>query len=387
MGTKSPFYGYGYTDVNDGSDNYYYFDTPYKPVTQTAQKPTVNPIRPILGGIATLKGINYLTDSGGSAAANISSSALNKAVSALTPGIKASSLATTDTGLVDAGNGVLKFGDVPNLDTFGEEGTAGLGTAGTVLSAAAGAVGGGVVGGLLGHVWGGKSKAQKQRDSERQALKDMNVAHPDAKTGHGAFVTLADGTEYDIGKDGHAKVPNLEGGGSRPAYNTDPTDKATGQAIGWTQPLAVLALGQGQGKGKDDMTGYLANAVQSNAKGDLEKIRQNALSLMRGMGISQGQAIQRLDQLRAAGRITDADYGAFVNGINTLIGHALPANEQPNGGIQVPVITINMPGQPQPVKPPEDKLGKMLTGMSLIQGRDTGGAQSAYTKIIQGMKA
>jgi len=281
-----------------------------------------------------------------------------RAIDALTPSIKASipSLGSTVTpaGFADAGGGYMSFGDVPALDTFSETGAgvgvsdvagaaaaihggyntaqniwgkrgrkasamsgaetgAGIGTMilpgwGTAIGAGVGAIGGA----LIGNLRSGKSQAQQMRDEERKALKEIGLYNKDNT------VTLADGSTFDIGKDGHAKLSN-KGGGNRAYYNTDTSDPTTGQAIGWAQPLAAIGLGTGSGKAKDDQTGYITNAIQSNANGDFEAIRQNALALMGKMGLTQSTAIQRLDQLRKAGRITDAEYGAYVNGINTMI--------------------------------------------------------------------
>ncbi|NDC96538.1 hypothetical protein EB077_14635, partial [bacterium] len=71
----------------------------------------------------------------------------------------------------------------------------------------------------------GKSEAQQIRDDYRGFLKAEGVADDNYN------VTLADGSTFDIGKDGKAKLTNADGKTSRRYYEID-----------WDNPLAQKAV-------------------------------------------------------------------------------------------------------------------------------------------------
>jgi hypothetical protein len=412
------YYGYGQSNL-DGSQTYYYNDGQgnWGPMDESGN---VAPIQPI--GVPQPKKPNPIAQAIGGYTGYKANEAINKGVGSLFGG---GSTVAAPSGGIPVATG-LDGSTVYGFPGGGVEASAGLGTAGTLLAGAAalhggyglyqgmkagsrkasaisgaeagagvgtmilpgvgtaiGAAGGALTGALLGHVLGGKSQAQRARDSERQVLKDAGLASADPLTGKGAVVKLADGSTYDIGKDGGTKLTNKDGK-TRNAYDSDFSDPTTGQTIGWTQPLAAIALGQGQGKAKDDMTGYLTNAVQSNAQGNMDKIKANTQALLSNWGVSKDQAISRLSQLKAAGKLTDDDYGAYVNGLNTLLGNSQKSQQgSPSSGNIV--IQVNSPSS-VPVYPKEDKFATLMNNLGTIQSNNTGQQANAYASLINSIK-
>ena len=104
----------------------------------------------------------------------------------------------------------------------------------------------------------GKSEAQQIRDDFRGFLKSEGVADDNYQ------VTLADGSKFDIGKDGKAKLQNVDNQTDRKYYEID-----------WQNPLAKKAVEMidpkvrenfQDGKQQEQFTAMLVNAATSNAK-------------------------------------------------------------------------------------------------------------------------
>jgi hypothetical protein len=118
--------------------------------------------------------------------------------------------------------------------------------------------------------WFGSKKADQQaRDKIRKELIKSNVITPDWQ------VTFKDGSKFDVGKDGGARLMNADGTERRYREIDFAGDKRAGQAVGRLQALAPM-LGT-KGGDKLDMTGYFTNAVLANSKDDkeaLDKTRQ-----------------------------------------------------------------------------------------------------------------
>jgi hypothetical protein len=171
---------------------------------------------------------------------------------------------------------------------------------GTAVGAALGMIGGG----LIGAINTGKHKDQVVRDQVRDMLVQANVL--DANFG----LTLADGTIYDMGRDG-GKKSDL--GGFRP-FEVDLSRPMVNEAIGWVDPLADL-LFPGMPKVKTDFAGYFANAVLSNAK-DLNDVRANVAALMQRLGLNNDQLAQAIIQRTQMGQMPVHLAQAYLNGIN-----------------------------------------------------------------------
>jgi hypothetical protein len=141
---------------------------------------------------------------------------------------------------------------------------------GTAVGAAVGAV----TGGLFGCMKWGKHEDQLMRDQVRDLLVQAGVL--DARFG----LQLADGTRYDLGKDGG---PRAEFGGRRP-YEVDFSSPFAAQAVAWVDPLIELFAG-GDTKIQHDFAGYFANAAMSNAL-TLDEVRANIDAIYRAFGMS-----------------------------------------------------------------------------------------------------
>ena len=125
----------------------------------------------------------------------------------------------------------------------------------------------------------GKSDAQQIRDDYRGFLKAEGVADDNYN------VTLADGSTFDIGKDGKAKLTNADGKGERRYYEID-----------WDNPLAKKAVEMIDPKVRENfkdapqaeqLTAMLVNAATSNAKTP-EEVQANINAMMKKSKLSGG---------------------------------------------------------------------------------------------------
>ncbi len=180
-----------------------------------------------------------------------------------------------------------------------------FGAPGSLIGGAIGALAGAVNGLFGGH----KSKPQLARDSVREMLQKSGIINS------AWGLTLADGSTYDIGKDGGAKLMNLDGT-ERHVYDLDLKDPRVGQAIGWVQPLVNLLTG-GNPKLACDFTGYFVNAALSNAN-DWETVRANIQSFYVKAGVPPQDLCNALAQMSQQGAIDSGSLAAYVNGVQSL---------------------------------------------------------------------
>jgi hypothetical protein len=124
---------------------------------------------------------------------------------------------------------------------------------GTLIGGAIGAV----AGGIMGSIHTGKSKDQRARDAERKVLQQIGILDKNWN------IRLADGTGYDLGKDGGFKLQNVDGS-KRRAYEVDFSNPLAGDVVALLTPLAQTLCG-GDPKLTNQFTGYLTNAALSNA--------------------------------------------------------------------------------------------------------------------------
>lgn len=117
-------------------------------------------------------------------------------------------------------------------------------------------------------ITGGKSDAQENRDMFRKDLRNEEIADKDWN------VTLADGTKYNIGLDGKAKLQNM-------GENVDKKTDRRMWDVDFSNPLAKRAVdlvdakvreryGGIKGVAPEQFTGMLVNAITSNAKNEQE---------------------------------------------------------------------------------------------------------------------
>lgn len=176
---------------------------------------------------------------------------------------------------------------------------------GTLLGGAIG----GALGGLIGLVHTGKHVDQIARDRLRGFLQKTGLID------ERYALALADGTQYDIGKDGGHRYSNLDGT-LRRAYETDTSNPLTAQAIGWVDPLAAALTG-GNEKLRSDLAGYLTNAATSNAS-TLDAVRANIRGFYDRLGIDPEKALRLNASLSEMGAVDNNTAAAYSNSIATL---------------------------------------------------------------------
>jgi hypothetical protein len=133
-------------------------------------------------------------------------------------------------------------------------------------------------------VTSGKSEAQSLRDDFRGKLQETGVVDKDYK------ITLANGDKYDIGKDGKAKLTNIDGKTTRRTWDVD-----------WDNPLAKYAVDKldprvrsiyteeaaKAGIPVEQYTGMLVNAATYNAKTEKD-VEANINAMLGKSGLDKG---------------------------------------------------------------------------------------------------
>ncbi len=156
---------------------------------------------------------------------------------------------------------------------------------------------GALVGGGLGMIGGDKGEDQLARDQIRAALLDAGVIDD------GYNLTLADGSKYDIGKDG--SIQN---------YNVDFSEENVGDLVASANPLAALITG-GDPKLRSDFAGYFTNAAKSS--GDpLENIKK----IYADAGFNHDSAYGGILKLVEEKKISKEEGDAYLNGLDQLFG-------------------------------------------------------------------
>jgi hypothetical protein len=113
----------------------------------------------------------------------------------------------------------------------------------------------------------GKSDAQLLRDDFRGSLKEAGIADEKYQ------VTLADGSKFDIGKDGKAKLANVDQETSRRYYEVDLNNPLATYAIPKIDAFVRGKYGpdaESAGYKPEQFTAMLVNAATSNAKTQAE---------------------------------------------------------------------------------------------------------------------
>ncbi len=174
---------------------------------------------------------------------------------------------------------------------------------------------GGVVGGLIGAVSSlfrksGKHEDQKDRDKVRAALIEHGMLPNDY------CLTLANGSKYDIGKDGGYRLINTDGG-TRHAYDVDFSNPLAGRLVGMAQGFISVLMGSNQ-KLTSDFTGYVVNAALSNAS-TLEDARANLLSIFQQFKIDPEMVAQEIGEMTGAGALSQDVALAYANGLRDLL--------------------------------------------------------------------
>lgn len=193
---------------------------------------------------------------------------------------------------------------------------------GTVIGAAVGALAGVAIS-MTGTK---KDSGQIIRDGWRKGLKESGIV----EVQNGAYnVTLADGSKYDIGKDGGAKIKNKDGS-ERQTFDVD-----------WNNPVAVnaipdahlFAIATGMDPTSNEkfdgfhrVVSQSINAATSNDS-TAEGVRNNFRSMMKDK-IDPRDLGMRLEMLRVGNSITDQEYGVYLDRVNQMYGTKLTPTDR-----------------------------------------------------------
>lgn len=152
----------------------------------------------------------------------------------------------------------------------------------------------------------GKGEDQQIRDLDRKAFKGKLF---DDKYQY----AFEDGSSFDMGKDGGARLTN-DAGEKRTFHDVDFGNKLAGQTVAWLDPLAAIS-----NEGRTSFTGTLTNAALSNAK-DIGGAKKNALDMYAKMGLDRQKGIDAISQMVSEGRLDQARADSYRNSLNTLFG-------------------------------------------------------------------
>lgn len=164
----------------------------------------------------------------------------------------------------------------------------------------------------------GKDKDQQTRDWARKNFEKTGLTKDNK-------LTLADGSQFDVGLDGGARLsgPN----GERRQFDVDFNDPRAAQTVADLDPLGAI-FGAGNEKLKTDNTGYFANAALSS--GDP---RANTLKMYADVGFTDAQSvIAAIDALVEKGKIKKEMRDIYANSANNLFSGQAPAAPAPGLG-------------------------------------------------------
>lgn len=244
-----------------------------------------------------------------SSAGNAANSAAASGAGSATAGSSAASIAGSAAaylaaayGIYNIGQGIANSGDLKTSDTARSTATgavqgAGVGAslgsvipgAGTAVGAGVGAAIGGTIGLISGVTASGKGEYQRIRDQYRKSVAG-NANIP--LFGEDFKGQLADGTEFDFGKDG----------------STLSLDFKNEQVKRGAQLGDILASAQGAtGKARVALATLFAGAASSNAKTN-EDVDKNMQFFAKKLGIDRGVAQAQLNKLKIDDKLSDAQY-------------------------------------------------------------------------------
>jgi hypothetical protein len=220
-----------------------------------------------------------------------------------------------------------------------------LGPKGAGIGAAIGATVGAIAGAAGSWAGSSKGKAQMMRDSIRGVLQQGGILD-DKFQG-----TLADGSEYDFGKDGSTlKWKNID-------KIVEKQPAAWNAAVQLTDAIAAAYGFVGQ-KASDVSIMYAKGAV-SNAGDDVSVAIKNAQHFAQQQGLTFEMIKDRLDEAMKDERINQSQYDYYLNGAKQVTAGVTPQQGPPQPQGAPP------PGAPPQQPPPQQ--GKMSIRQLLEQ--------------------
>lgn len=225
---------------------------------------------------------------------------------------------------------------------------AGLGSfvpvVGTGIGAAIGAGVGGLAGLASSQFGSGKDFHQRARDGVRSELVNTGFLNPDYT------LTLPDGTTFDWGKDGNARLPNegkdpITGQDWRHYYDVDWSKGGNiGGLVAAANPLAAV-FARGDKNLTEHLAGYIVNtaAQSSDPLAAIQAMIEKA-----GMGHDQIYGAVHLLSKSQGGPLADNLADAYKNGLDQMYG--VGAYEGQGSQLGTPDIQY---GQKPVIKPPK----------------------------------
>ena len=216
---------------------------------------------------------------------------------------------------------------------------------GTLIGAGVGAAIGATVGAVGSWTGSKKGKAQFMRDNIRGVLQQNGILDQDFKG------TLADGSQYDFGKDGSTlKWKEIEKISSKqPA--------AWNAAVPLTDALATAYGFVGQKA--SDISAWYAKGAVSNAGDDVATAIKNAQHFAQQQGITFEQIKAKLDEAMNDNRINQSQYDYYLGGARQLTAGI-------KGGPQTRP-PAPMPPQQQMPQQPQQEEGKKKSIRDVLQ--------------------
>ena len=250
--------------------------------------------------------------------------------------------------------------------------TAGGALAGAAVGNQVGGYYGAAVGAVVGAIYGfastyiraGKHKDQLARDAVRGSLQELKLIDDDYQ------ITLADGSKWDMGKDG-GKRDQADGTNRRP-YEVNFENPLAAEAVSLANPLATILVG-GNEKLTSDFAGYLANAAMSNAKSG-EDVLNNIMAFYKQLNVGAAEMLDGIEKLKADGKISQNQYDVYRSSVIKALGQppGPGGGSLPNFGGGGVKISIPDPGPSAPMSPPESEValqdpGKGVDGAAIFQ--------------------
>jgi hypothetical protein len=160
----------------------------------------------------------------------------------------------------------------------------------------------------------GKGKDQQYRDYFRDVGADPKLGSFLQKNEKGSHeLTLADGSKFDIGKDGGAKLKNygtnIDGKTERQYSDVDWSNPQANEIVAIANPLSVLIFRSSEGK---RMVGHLSNAISSNNPTDLKAIKSNAKHVALQAGMDYATGVLGLQKLKEEKSISEGTYKVYL---------------------------------------------------------------------------
>jgi hypothetical protein len=246
------------------------------------------------------------------------------------------------TGGLQVIQGVKQFqdvidalGDMPRGSEAVKIGAIGGGSAGMAIGAGAGMVAtalgaqigtgimpgigtliGAGIGALVGCFGSKKKKDQMMRDQWRKGIEKAGFAR---EVNGQYLVKLANGSEYNLAADGKTKLKNLDGT-ERKTFDVDLGSKLATDSVPMSQ-LYSLATGLDPSMNEQRLferaSSQALNAATSNAT-TLEQVRDNFKSMMAMGNVNPMQLAAKCEFLRVTNKISEAEYGAYINNLNYM---------------------------------------------------------------------